>query len=73
MKIDMKEIERIGGREKNPDIAAALRILELNELVSDEPVEIDRHHRNAILESAALVAEHMCAPQIAAEIRKLKA
>lgn len=33
MFINMKEIERIGGREKNPDIAVALRILELNGLV----------------------------------------
>lgn len=33
MFINMKEIERIGGRDRNPDIAVALRILELNGLV----------------------------------------
>ena len=36
MLIDMKEIERIGGRSKNPDIDAALRILELNSLVAED-------------------------------------
>ena len=33
MFIDTKEIERIGGRALNPDIAVALRILELNGLI----------------------------------------
>lgn len=36
MFIDTNEIERIGGREKNPDIAVALRILELNGLIIRE-------------------------------------
>lgn len=36
MYINMKEIERVGGREKNPDIALALRILELNGLIINE-------------------------------------
>lgn len=40
MFIDMPEIERLGGRERNPDIAHALRILELNGLVRDwKPIE----------------------------------
>lgn len=33
MQIDIKEIERIGGRGKNHDIDRALRILELNQLI----------------------------------------
>jgi hypothetical protein len=31
--VNMREIERIGGKEKNPDIAAALNLLELNGLI----------------------------------------
>jgi len=42
MKIDMQEIERIGGRAKNPDIDAALRILEMNGLVVEERPRVDR-------------------------------
>lgn len=38
MKIDMEEIERIGGIKNghNPDIATAIRILELNGLLLDD-------------------------------------
>ena len=36
MRIDVTEIERIGGRKKNPDIDAALRLLEVNGLIVDE-------------------------------------
>lgn len=39
MRINAAEIERIGGRAKNPDIDAALRILELNGLIlNDDPM-----------------------------------
>lgn len=34
--VDMGEIARIGGRELNPDIAAALHILEINGLIKYE-------------------------------------
>lgn len=36
MQINADEIERLGGRSKNPDIDAALRLLELNSLLVPE-------------------------------------